>query len=57
MERYLHLHALNRGIIMTPFHNMALFSPATPADAADRHTTAFDEAISALKAGGVFQPD
>ena len=57
MERYLHLHALNRGIIMTPFHNMALFSPATPADAADRHTTAFDEAISALKAGGVFQAD
>jgi glutamate-1-semialdehyde aminotransferase len=54
MERYLHLHALNRGIIMTPFHNMALFSPATPADAADRHTTAFDEAISALKAGGAF---
>lgn len=57
MERYLHLHALNRGIIMTPFHNMALFSPATPMDAADRHTTAFDEAISALKAGGVFQND
>ena len=57
MERYLHLHALNRGIIMTPFHNMALFSPATPTDAADRHTTAFDEAISALKAGGVFQAD
>jgi glutamate-1-semialdehyde aminotransferase len=57
MERYLHLHALNRGIIMTPFHNMALFSPATPADAADRHTTAFDEAISALKAGGAFQND
>jgi hypothetical protein len=42
---------------MTPFHNMALFSPATPADAADRHTTAFDEAISALKAGGAFQND
>jgi glutamate-1-semialdehyde 2,1-aminomutase len=57
MERYLHLHALNRGIIMTPFHNMALFSPATTADAADRHTTAFDEAISALKAGGAFQAD
>ena len=57
MERYLHLHALNRGIIMTPFHNMALFSPATPTDAADRHTTAFDEAISALKAGGAFQTD
>jgi glutamate-1-semialdehyde aminotransferase len=35
MERYLHLHALNRGFILTPFHNMALFSPATPHSAAD----------------------
>lgn len=55
MERYLHLHALNRGIIMTPFHNMALFSPATPVDAADRHTAAFEEAIVSLKEGGVFR--
>lgn len=56
MERYLHLHALNRGIIMTPFHNMALFSPATPTDAADRHTAAFDEAISTLVREGALIP-
>jgi glutamate-1-semialdehyde aminotransferase len=52
MERYLHLHALNRGIIMTPFHNMALFSPATPRSAADQHSEALDAAVAALIEGG-----
>ncbi len=52
MERYLHLHALNRGIIMTPFHNMALFSPATPRGAADQHSEALDAAIATLIDGG-----
>lgn len=52
MERYLHLHALNRGIIMTPFHNMALFSPATPRSAADQHSETLDAAIAALIEGG-----
>ena len=51
MERFLHLHALNRGIIMTPFHNMALFSPATPRDAAERHSEALDAAIATLIEG------
>src|SRR5215217_6735387 len=32
LERFLHLHALNRGVMITPFHNMALMSPATSAD-------------------------
>ena len=52
MERYLHLHALNRGIIMTPFHNMALFSPATPSSAADQHSEALDAAVATLIEGG-----
>ena len=52
MERYLHLHALNRGIIMTPFHNMALFSPATPPSAADQHSEALDAAVATLVEGG-----
>lgn len=55
LERYLHLHALNRGIILTPFHNMALFSPATPPSAATLHTEMFREAIHDLKAAGVTQ--
>jgi glutamate-1-semialdehyde 2,1-aminomutase len=48
LERFLHLHALNRGILMTPFHNMALISPATTTDDVDRHTEAFAEAVREL---------
>ena len=49
LDRFLHLHALNRGILMTPFHNMALMSPATTAEDVDRHTEAFDEAVRDLR--------
>ena len=48
LERYLHLHALNRGILLTPFHNMALMSPATTEEDVDLHTTAFREATLEL---------
>jgi glutamate-1-semialdehyde 2,1-aminomutase len=48
LERYLHLHALNRGILLTPFHNMALMCPATTAADVDRHTEAFAEAAESL---------
>lgn len=48
LQQYLHLHALNRGILITPFHNMALMSPATTAADVDRHSTAFREAVSSL---------
>ena len=43
LQQYLHLHALNRGILITPFHNMALMCPATTAtdvDAAHRRVPA-----------------
>jgi glutamate-1-semialdehyde 2,1-aminomutase len=50
LQQFLHLHALNRGILLTPFHNMALMCPATsPADV-ERHTVAFREAVVALYA-------
>ena len=29
LDRYMHVFALNRGMLLTPFHNMALMSPAT----------------------------
>ena len=45
LERYLHLFALNRGILLTPFHNMALMSPATTEADVDRHTEVFREAV------------
>jgi glutamate-1-semialdehyde 2,1-aminomutase len=48
LERYLHLHALNRGVLLTPFHNMALMSPATSEADVDLHTQLFDEAATAL---------
>jgi glutamate-1-semialdehyde 2,1-aminomutase len=50
LERYLHLHALNRGVLLTPFHNMALMGPTTTADDVDRHTEVFREAVAALLA-------
>ncbi|HWP64089.1 MAG TPA: aspartate aminotransferase family protein [Candidatus Binatia bacterium] len=48
LERYLHLAAMNRGVLMTPFHNMALMSPATTTLDVDRHTEVFDAAVAAL---------
>jgi glutamate-1-semialdehyde 2,1-aminomutase len=48
LERLLHLWVMNRGVLMTPFHNMALMSPATAEADVDRHTEAFDEALAAL---------
>jgi glutamate-1-semialdehyde 2,1-aminomutase len=33
---------------MTPFHNMALMSPATTADDVDRHTEVFGQATDEL---------
>lgn len=50
LQQYLHLHALNRGILMTPFHNMALMCPATTAADVERHTLAFREAVVSLYA-------
>ena len=41
LESFMHLYALNRGILLTPFHNMALMSPATTAADVDAHTAAF----------------
>lgn len=48
LDRYMHLAALNRGILMTPFHNMALMSPATTAPDVDLHTTVFRESVHAV---------
>lgn len=45
LDRYMHLFALNRGILMTPFHNMALISPDITEADVDYHTRVFREAI------------
>jgi glutamate-1-semialdehyde 2,1-aminomutase len=48
LDRLIHLYALNRGILLTPFHNMALMSPATTEADVDRHTEVFREAVGEL---------
>ncbi len=48
LERYLHLHALNRGVLITPFHNMALICPATTTAQVDRHREVFEAALREL---------
>jgi glutamate-1-semialdehyde 2,1-aminomutase len=50
LDRLIHLWALNRGILLTPFHNMALMSPATTEADVDRHTEVFAEVTAAIAA-------
>jgi glutamate-1-semialdehyde 2,1-aminomutase len=48
LDPFIHLFLLNRGVLITPFHNMALMSPATTAADVDRHTELLGEAADAL---------
>ena len=48
LDRYMHLFALNRGILMTPFHNMALIAADTTEADVDTHTKVFREAVLSL---------
>jgi glutamate-1-semialdehyde 2,1-aminomutase len=48
LERFMHLYAMNRGILLTPFHNMALMSPATAPEDVDCHSKVFREAVREL---------
>ena len=50
LDAFLHLWCLNRGILLTPFHNMALFCPAHTGADVDHHTDVFDAAVQALVA-------
>ena len=51
LDPFIHLFLLNRGILMTPFHNMALMSPATTTEDVDRHTEVFGQAADELLGG------
>jgi len=48
LDSLIHLAMLNRGVLLTPFHNMALMSPATTAAQVDTHSEAFLEIVSEL---------
>jgi glutamate-1-semialdehyde 2,1-aminomutase len=50
LEDFLHLYLANRGILLTPFHNMALMSPVTTLDDVERHHTVFADALAELLA-------
>jgi glutamate-1-semialdehyde 2,1-aminomutase len=51
LDRYMHLFALNRGILMTPFHNMALLSADTTTEDVNYHTSVFRKAVNSLFGG------
>lgn len=49
LSRYLRLHAINRGVILTPFlSNIALVCSETTEADVDRHTEVFAEAVATL---------
>ncbi|WP_405918030.1 transaminase [Streptomyces sp. NBC_00728] len=48
LEDFLHLYLANRGILLTPFHNMALMCPSTTEEDVDRHTDVFAAALAEL---------
>ncbi len=48
LEDYLHTYLANRGVLLTPFHNMALMCPATSEADIDRHSDVFSAAVSEL---------
>lgn len=45
LERLLHLYLLNRGVLITPFHNMMLVSPATSREQVDLLLAGFEQFI------------
>jgi glutamate-1-semialdehyde 2,1-aminomutase len=48
LDDYLHLYLHNRGILLTPFHNMALVCPATTQTDIDLHTQVFTACLDDL---------
>jgi len=50
LDEYFHLYLMNRGVLITPFHNMALMCPATAEEQVDLHTQVFGDALAELAA-------
>jgi glutamate-1-semialdehyde 2,1-aminomutase len=48
LDAFMHLWAINRGVLLTPFHNMALFSRSHELADVDRHSDVFAAAIDSL---------
>lgn len=50
LDDFFHLYLANRGILLTPFHNMALMSPSTTREQVDAHLSHFGDAVGELVA-------
>lgn len=50
LEALLHLYLMNRGVLITPFHNMMLCCPGTTVEDVDRHNSAFEALVVELLA-------
>ena len=50
LDDYLHVFCANRGVLLTPFHNMALTCPATTESDVDRYASVFADALVTLTA-------
>jgi len=48
LESAIHLYLLNRGVLLTPFHNMMLVCPATSMEDLKRLVQVFDDCLNAL---------
>ena len=48
LEDFLHVYLANRGILLTPFHNMALMSPSTTQEQVAHHDAIFQRAVGEL---------
>lgn len=48
LDEFMHLFMCNRGILMTPFHNMALMCPTTTQEQVDLHYSLFRQALIEL---------
>ncbi|HEU4977030.1 MAG TPA: transaminase [Baekduia sp.] len=52
LDDVLHAALLNRGVMLTPFHNMALMGPSTSDEDVDAVVAALDEVVGELFAAG-----
>ncbi len=48
LDEFMHLFLANRGVLITPFHNMALMCPTTTIEDVDRHSALFRAAVIEL---------
>jgi glutamate-1-semialdehyde 2,1-aminomutase len=52
LDTYMHVYLMNREVLITPFHNMALMCPDTVEADVDRHSEVFAAAVDELIGSG-----